>query len=870
MKILRFFSIHALFLVLSVGFLDVWGQTPPICPKTTGTELVTNGGFSAGNSGFTSNYTYSGATVGPGQYTIGTNPNTSNSYFANIADHTPTADGNMLIMDVDATVNKNVYTTTVNVTAGRTYFFSAWFANINTNTSCATCSAAPPKYENAPQLKFSIEGVTVGQIVRVDSTDHAWTQFNTSWTALSTGPINISIQNLRNLPNGNDLALDDISFKAGCDGITDLSALGKSSRLVDTIYTCNENFALDLKTQLTDSKYNFEWYNGASKVAGNFTPAANQDVKFTTAHDLYNIATAPGNNTKYYVCYDSLGDGVTCPRLDSVLFLNTFEYDIPDRKICPPVLEVLDPALTTTNITSWTYERISPAPVTVINSGSGFVQPQTVNKAGTYRLTIVHGNGTCTSSPDLVKVDTVVASFKGSISATCSAAGVATGTVNLTPTITGSQSVTKIGADYNVSWFKTPSGTSPEYGPFKSTTAEGTTAASNLVTTNPACPQGGLYLQDNNSYKTRVKLTEPACAISAVNGPGTGYEKIVVTAPLTITSLDAYVKSNNATTGDNITVEALLYPEITNFNSIPPSIATIATRNFVAYTGNLKKETIIGTNYLIAPGTYHIRVRSYPTGNPSGNLDLGYFNCKGAAANYADSTNILSVTGLNVYNNDKPTEHGAIFNLKAEIGNPASCGRVWVCATCGATTPVTYTYFNVFATGGKDVLISWGTANETKNKKFVVEASTDGIHFNAIGEKIGANTTTTQRDYSFIHVLESAEKQYYRIKQIDLDGSFSYTPIKFVSLNASDALVSAYPQPIKQGEILKVEFNGISAVSLNFKMVDISGILVSSGALEIPEGENAFEISTASLNPGVYLLTLNNEDLVKTIRVVVE
>lgn len=867
MNISRIFGTHALFLMLSLGFFGVWGQGGPTCPKTVGTELVTNGGFNSGNSGFTSGYTYSAAAVGPGQYTIGTNPNTSNTYFANIADHTPSADGNMLIMDVDATVGKNVYTTTVNVTAGRTYFFSAWFANINTNTSCATCSTVPPKYENAPQLRFSIEGVTVGNIVRVDSTDHAWTQFNTSWTALSTGPIEISIQNLRNQPNGNDLALDDISFKAGCDGITDLSALGKASRLVDTVFTCNENFAFDLKTQLTDSKYNFEWYNGTSKLAGNFTPAANQDDKFNTAHDVYSINPAPTNGTKYYVCYDSLGDGVTCPRLDSVLFLNTFEYDIPDRKICPPLSEVLDPSLTTTNITSWTYERISPAPVAVIASGTGFVTPQTVNKAGTYRLTIVHANGTCTSTPDLVKVDTIAASFNGAINASCSG-GVATGTVTLVPNISGAQSVTKIGTDYNVSWFTTPTGTSPEYGPFKSATAVGTTASSNLVTTNPACPQGGLYLQDNNSYRTRVRLTEPACAISAVNGPGTGYEKIVVTAPLSISSLDVYVKSNNASTGENITVEALLYPEITNFNSIPAPITTIATRNFVGYTGNLKKETIVGTNYLIAPGTYHIRVRSFPTGNPTGNLDLGYYNCKGAAANYTDSTNIISVTGLNVYNNDRPNEHGAIFNLRAQIGNPASCGRVWVCAVC--STPVTYIYFNVYPTDDHQVLITWGTANETQNKKFVIEASADGVHFNAIGEKLGANNSSIQRDYSFVHMLESAGKHYYRIKQVDHDGKTSYTAVKFVSLNAADAVVSAYPQPIKQGETLKVEINGLSGIALTFKLADVSGTLVANGALDIAEGENTFGISTNNIKAGVYLLTLHNDDFVKTIRVVVE
>src|SRR5690348_12481858 len=77
-----------------------YSQNSQICPPGPVNELVKNGDFKLGNNGdFGSFFPYSAATVGPGQYTVGTNPSTSNSYFANMQDHSP-GDNNMLIIDV--------------------------------------------------------------------------------------------------------------------------------------------------------------------------------------------------------------------------------------------------------------------------------------------------------------------------------------------------------------------------------------------------------------------------------------------------------------------------------------------------------------------------------------------------------------------------------------------------------------------------------------------------------------------------------------------------------------------------------------------------------------------------------------------------
>src|SRR5690606_33093798 len=107
-----------------------------------------------------------------------------------------------LLVDVDGVANKSVYTSTVNVTSGITYFFSAWMADVNAT------------FTNPPILKFFIDGAQIGETVYVDSmaNNNDWQQFFTFWTANTTGPITISIVNDRFTSSGNDLALDNISF----------------------------------------------------------------------------------------------------------------------------------------------------------------------------------------------------------------------------------------------------------------------------------------------------------------------------------------------------------------------------------------------------------------------------------------------------------------------------------------------------------------------------------------------------------------------------------------------------------------------------------------------------------------------------------
>lgn len=170
-------------------------------------ELVINGDFSAGNTGFSSDYTYvvdlpavQNEMVPEGTYTVITNPNLVHTGFSPCTDHT-SGSGNMMVVNGAANL-QDIWCQTVSVTPGALYNISAWVASVN--------PASPA------QLQFSINGIPIGNIVNAVSTPCVWIPFNAIWNAGSNTTAQICILNLNTAAGGNDFALDDISMKGLC------------------------------------------------------------------------------------------------------------------------------------------------------------------------------------------------------------------------------------------------------------------------------------------------------------------------------------------------------------------------------------------------------------------------------------------------------------------------------------------------------------------------------------------------------------------------------------------------------------------------------------------------------------------------------
>lgn len=165
--------------------------------QSYGTNLIVNGDFSQGNIGFTSSYSYSSSGIPPAVYFVGNNPVLWNPGMTPCTDHT-SGTGNMMLVNGSEQENVIVWSQTVKVIPNTNYAFSTWLETI-TNV-------------NPAQLQFSINGVPIGSIFNSDNNSCVWHRFYTLWNSGVDTSAVISIINKNINFNGNDFALDDISF----------------------------------------------------------------------------------------------------------------------------------------------------------------------------------------------------------------------------------------------------------------------------------------------------------------------------------------------------------------------------------------------------------------------------------------------------------------------------------------------------------------------------------------------------------------------------------------------------------------------------------------------------------------------------------
>lgn len=160
-------------------------------------NLIVNGNFSQGNTGFKSSYLYNSSGLPAGVYFVGTNPSTWNPGMPPCTDHT-SGNGNMMLVNGATQTGVNIWSETVSVKPNTNYAFATWVESI---------SGANPA-----QLQFFINGNPVGNIFMANAATCLWDEFYCNWNSGTAAIAVIAIVNMNPAFNGNDFALDDISF----------------------------------------------------------------------------------------------------------------------------------------------------------------------------------------------------------------------------------------------------------------------------------------------------------------------------------------------------------------------------------------------------------------------------------------------------------------------------------------------------------------------------------------------------------------------------------------------------------------------------------------------------------------------------------
>ena len=147
----------------------------------------------------------------------------------------------------------------------------------------------------------------------------------------------------------------------------------------------------------------------------------------------------------------------------------------------------------------------------------------------------------------------------------------------------------------------------------------------------------------------------------------------------------------------------------------------------------------------------------------------------------------------------------------------------------------------------KGNVLNWTTASEENNQFFCIQRSNNGNQFSPIGVVNGHGTSTNLQNYSYTDSSLSINVVYYRLKQTDNDGKYTYSPIiRIVSANRDIQEVIIYPNPSNVGDIHIITTSTIQS----FRIYNLLGKTVFEGH---PTAENTEYLFTPSAS-GIYFI----------------
>jgi hypothetical protein len=276
--------------------------------------------------------------------------------------------------------------------------------------------------------------------------------------------------------------------------------------------------------------------------------------------------------------------------------------------------------------------------------------------------------------------------------------------------------------------------------------------------------------------------------------------------------------------------------------------------------GNYLNNLITGVQFPqqiteLSNGNLAVAVFSTPSG-------LGIYNSSGTQLNF-----FTQVTGLRgVYQlpngNYLVTNGTGLHEIDGTNGTlirtiHSSTNMQYISYIDYSVIPVELTSFNARVIGSS-VELKWSTATELNNSGFeIVRSVRNDNNWQALGFVPGFGTTTEPKDYSFIDNSIESGTYYYKLKQVDFDGSFSYSNAVQVDFDIPQefSLSQNYPNPFNPATKIKFTLPVDSRVKI--KIFSSLGELITEAADgNFSSGIHEINYNGVTLSSGIYFYTL--------------
>ena len=216
-------------------------------------------------------------------------------------------------------------------------------------------------------------------------------------------------------------------------------------------------------------------------------------------------------------------------------------------------------------------------------------------------------------------------------------------------------------------------------------------------------------------------------------------------------------------------------------------------------------------------------------------VDGDYKLFEGSPARNAGSNSFLSGYDLD----------GDVENANRIEGDTVNMGAFETIIP-NATQPIRLLYFKATKIADNHVQLTWATASEENNDYFLIERSIDGKDWEVINQKPGAGNSSQTRSYQYIDENPIIGISYYRLRQVDFDGTTTTSPLERVIIEANGNYLKLAPNPVSDQLFIISNFES----GTPFQVYNTQGQMVFASQIETERTM----MEVYSLPKGVYIV----------------
>lgn len=239
--------------------------------------------------------------------------------------------------------------------------------------------------------------------------------------------------------------------------------------------------------------------------------------------------------------------------------------------------------------------------------------------------------------------------------------------------------------------------------------------------------------------------------------------------------------------------------------------------------------------------------------SPSNSVRIEYFDAELNGLNENDLQIFESTNNGNSWMPWISTTSSQSLNYIESTDLSPSSNLRWTLATF-QLLPVEWLFFSAEAKSN-EVFCSWETGSERNVQYFEVEKSSDGVNFIPFAKKMSEGKAGKGALYSVSDHEPLQGLSYYRVRQFDKDGSFSYSVIEQVHFESSES-ISLYPNPARNRTNVKVEGDGYNPVFI--EVSDLRGRRVLALQKDLAPGKHEIPLEVDKLARGTYQIMVRH------------